>query len=114
MSRIVKFAVPTMVACALIGVTAIALVDSKAEQRKYPERALSLADGTKAVQTFDGRNVKVHVPQARGAMPLKDGDYKLTNGGAFKVQGGRVVWDAFGVIEKLRKGGLTHIPDPIG
>ena len=45
------------------------------------------------VQLRDGRHVA-----------LADGAYSLTNGGAIRVRGGRIVWDAFGVVDKLQRG----------
>jgi hypothetical protein len=54
-------------------------------------------DGTSFQTKFDGKNFTV---------PLKDGTYKLVdNGGQIKVQGGRVVWDAFGVVKNFNKTG---------
>jgi hypothetical protein len=36
--------------------------------------------------------------------PLADGQYRLTNGGAIRVANGRIVWDAFGVVDRLDRG----------
>ncbi|MBV9993714.1 MAG: hypothetical protein JO127_00745 [Caulobacteraceae bacterium] len=49
---------------------------------------------------------------ARGGRPapLADGTYRLTNGGAIRVQEGRIVWDAFGVVDKLAKGAPVQHP----
>ena len=35
---------------------------------------------------------------------LADGAYNLTNGGAIRVRRGRIVWDAFGVVDRLNRG----------
>ena len=83
----------------------IAALGSDAATRRQGNQVLQLTDGTKVNAVFDqqGRGFKVQ---------LKDGTYKLSNGGVVRVQGGRIVWDAFGAIEKLRRG--TAGPDPIG
>jgi hypothetical protein len=57
-------------------------------------QSLSLSNGTAFNTTFD-RNTSSF------KTPLADGTYKLNNGGAIRVRGGAIVWDAFGVIDRL-------------
>src|SRR5437764_376364 len=114
MSQLEKFAVPLLVAGAVLTIAGVTAVSSSAAAPKYPVHTLTMTNGTKILQTFDGRTFHALVPGPRGNTPLKDGEYKLTNGGAIKVQGGRIVWDAFGVVEKFEKSGLASYTDPSG
>jgi len=76
----------------------------------FPVHALATTDGTAITQSFDGKNF-----HARGVGgPIKDGDYKLTNGGAIRVRGGVIVWDAFGVVQKFKRTGIASFTDPSG
>lgn len=47
-------------------------------------------------------------------IPLADGVYALSNGGAIRVRGGRIVWDAFGVVDKLNRGVPVNQPGDNG
>lgn len=114
MSQLGKFAVPLAVAGALLAVAAVTVVSSGAATRTYPVHTLTTSTGTKVLQTFDGKSFHALVRGPRGNVPLKDGEYKLTNGGAIRVKGGRIVWDAFGVVEKFEKRGLASFTDPSG
>ena len=71
-------------------------------------QSLSLTNGTTFNAVFDRNTSSFKVD-------LQDGIYKTTNGGAIRVKGGVIVWDAFGVIERLniqkRKGqGVAEAP----
>ncbi|MDZ7842880.1 MAG: sterol desaturase family protein [Gammaproteobacteria bacterium] len=46
--------------------------------------------------------------------PVRDGHYKLTNGGAVKVRNSRIVWDAFGVVERYQNGETSIVPPGLG
>ena len=107
-----KFAVPLVVAGAVLAVAGVTV--SRGAAPNYPVWTLTTREGTKVLQTFDGRHFHALVPSPRGNVPLKDGEYKLTNGGAIKVRGGRIVWDAFGVVEKFEKRGLASYVDSVG
>jgi len=71
-------------------------------------QSLSLTNGTTFNAVFDRNTSSFKVD-------LQDGTYKTSNGGAIRVKGGVIVWDAFGVIERLniqkRKGqGVAEAP----
>jgi hypothetical protein len=57
-------------------------------------QSLATANGTAFNAVFD-RNSSTF------KAPLADGTHKLNNGGAIRVRGGVIVWDAFGVIDRL-------------
>jgi hypothetical protein len=57
-------------------------------------QSLSLTNGTVFNPTFDRGSNSFRTP-------LADGTYKLNNGGAIRVRGGEIIWDAFGVIDRL-------------
>jgi hypothetical protein len=57
-------------------------------------QSLSLTNGTVFNATFDRGSNSFRTP-------LADGTYKLNNGGAIRVRGGEIIWDAFGVIDRL-------------
>jgi hypothetical protein len=89
---------------------AVANPGGNAAKTAFPTFALASVDGQAITQTFDGKSF-----HARGSGgPLKDGDYKLANGGAIKVRGGIIVWDAFGVVAKLKRTGIASDLDPTG
>ena len=60
-------------------------------------QSLALTNGTAFNATFDRSSNSFRTP-------LADGTYKLNNGGAIRVRGGEIVWDAFGAIDRLKKG----------
>jgi hypothetical protein len=60
-------------------------------------QSLALTNGTAFNATFDRNSNSFKTP-------LVDGTYKLNNGGAIRVRGGEIIWDAFGVIDRLKKG----------
>jgi hypothetical protein len=72
--------------------------------------------GDHTVTTTDGKTIHVKTQGRVYTADVADGDYKLTNGGAIRVNGGRVVWDAFGSVRRLKTNGrkLRQGPDPIG
>ena len=45
---------------------------------------------------------------------MADGTYKLANNGAIRVRGGKVLWDAFGTVRRLRAGSWRGFTDPTG
>lgn len=52
-----------------------------------------------------GRALYAYVSRRGMRQPLADGAYNLTNGGAIRVSGaGHIVWDAFGVVDRLNRG----------
>ena len=76
---------------------------------------LAAVDGTKIYQIFDRRRRSVLVfSDEAHRLPLRDGSYRLRNGGAIRVEHGEIVWDAYGVIAKLRAGEINASVDPIG
>ena len=76
--------------------------------QRFQTQNLAMSNGTAFNATFDrDRNVF--------KVPLANGTYQLNNGGAIRVRGGVIVWDAFGVIERLKVPGATaHDVDPDG
>jgi hypothetical protein len=58
------------------------------------KQSLTLTNGTAFNATFDRGSNSFRTP-------LADGTYKLNNGGAIRVRGGEIIWDAFGVIDRL-------------
>jgi hypothetical protein len=119
-SRIGRFIVPLAVAGAVLVVTGLTIESSEAQTsalgkvrgekvvRSFPHKT---HDGQTFETRFDGKNF--HAVTSSGA-PLKDGDYKLDNGGAIKVRGGLVVWDAFGAVDVFKKTGLVKGISPDG
>jgi hypothetical protein len=79
-------------------------------------RQISSKSGEHSVTTTDGTTIHVKVEGKSYTANVADGTYKLTNGGAIRVRGGKVVWDAFGVVKRLKTGrwksGMSI--DPIG
>ena len=71
------------------------------------DQSLAMSNGTAFNATFD-RNRNVF------KVPLANGTYQLNNGGAIRVRGGVIVWDAFGVIERLNRQGPAQDLDPPG
>lgn len=71
------------------------------------DQVLYTTDGTRIDAVFDGKamSFKALVAQGSGKVALEDGTYKLDNGGAIRVKDGVIVWDAFGVIDKLEAAG---------
>ena len=112
MSQFRKFAVPLVVAGAVVAVAGVTVSSGAAP--KYPVHTLTTSEGTKVLQTFDGKSFHALVSGPRGNVPLNDGRHKLANGGEIEVRGGRIVWDAFGVVEKFEKRGLASYTDPSG
>jgi hypothetical protein len=73
---------------------------------RFQTQSLTMTNGTAFNAVFDRTSNSFKVD-------LKDGTYRTTNGGAIRVRGGVIVWDAFGVIERLRKGQGTATA-PVG
>ena len=65
-----------------------------------PNQSLAITGGGTINAVFDS-NAKTY------RVNLKDGVYKTDNGGAIRVRGGVIVWDAFGAVERLRRSGGT-------
>ncbi len=86
-------------------VVMVSAFDGDAAATRAGPQVLQLTDGTKVNAIFNQGSRSFSVA-------LKDGTYKLSNGGAIRVQGGKIVWDAFGAIDKLRRGAAA--PNPIG
>jgi hypothetical protein len=73
-------------------------------------QSLMLTNGSAINAVFDRNTSSFKVD-------LQDGTYKTTNGGAIRVKGGVIVWDAFGVIERLniqKKKGQGVAEAPVG
>ena len=70
--------------------------------------------GEQTVTTTDGKMIHVKVAGRVYRADVADGTYKLTNGGAIRVRGGKVVWDAFGAVQRRKTGKTRSIPEPIG
>lgn len=116
MLRIVRFAVPLVVFGGVLGAFGLAKNargEARAEAR-HPVHLLKTKSGITFQQTFDGKKLHAVVQSAQGNVPLRNGQYKLTNGGEIKVQDGIIVWDAFGVVEKVSKGAPNAIVDDVG
>ena len=71
---------------------------------------------TQSLQVTGGPRIDaVFDVNAKGfKVDLKNGTYKLDNGGAIRVRGGVVVWDAFGVVEKIKSQGKTEVNPCLG
>jgi hypothetical protein len=108
MSHVRRYAAALAAAAAMLAMAGVAAVSSSAatKQKTYPVHSLTTSDGTRFVQTYDGRNF-----HARG---LRDGTHRLTNGGAIRVRGGIIVWDAFGVVARSKRGTAVADLDPTG
>ena len=61
---------------------------------RFQTQSLAMANGTAFNAVFDRNSNSFKAP-------LADGTYQLNNGGAIRVRGGVIVWDAFGVIDRL-------------
>jgi hypothetical protein len=73
---------------------------------KFNGRSLRTTDGVTIHQKFSKKygTVSVFTSSGGGRAPLKDGVYKINNGGSIRVKGGKIVWDSFGVISRLSTG----------
>jgi hypothetical protein len=60
--------------------------------------------GEQTVTTKNGKTIQVKVEGKSYTTNVADGNYKLTNGGAIRVRGGKIVWDAFGAVKRLQSG----------
>jgi hypothetical protein len=110
-----RLTVPVLVAGALLGATGIAMSAGPAtEHAQRIEQTLQTPGGNSIVITSEGGAAKAFSVAGNNRTPLRDGTYKLTNGGSIKVRNGKVVWDAFGAIEKMKRGGMLTSSDPIG
>ncbi|MBX9776750.1 MAG: hypothetical protein K2Y71_20420 [Xanthobacteraceae bacterium] len=84
------------------------LTTPAAPRPTVPNQALAITGGNTINAVFDSkaRAFKVN---------LRDGVHKLDNGGAIRVRGGVIVWDAFGAVERLRRGqGMAAGPAGLG
>ena len=91
---------------ALVAVTAATVSGGQAPQKKTTEQNLTTTDGTKIVATLVGKQFKAFTEAGAKRTPLKDGEYTLPNGGAIRVKGGTITWDAFGAVEKVKRTGV--------
>ena len=86
-------------------------------QRKVSKGGQNVSNsGEHTVTTKNGKTINVKVEGKSYTTNLADGTYKLTNGGAIRVRGGKVVWDAFGAVKRLKSGRWKPgmIVDPTG
>jgi hypothetical protein len=86
-------------------------------QRKGSQGGQNVSsNGEHTVTTKNGKTIQVRVEGKQYTADVADGSYKLTNGGAIRVQAGKIVWDAFGAVKRLKtwrwKPGM--IVDPTG
>src|SRR5687767_4512082 len=91
----------TAFVCRICGMLLLSSLASTAPQG-WGDQALQLTDGTKIVAVLDENTLRVMAVVVQSKSVLKDGTYKLTNGGAIRVKDGVIVWDAFGAVEKLK------------
>jgi len=119
-SSVRNLKVALAVAGAVLAVTALAMGDSNAQLNGLAKERIGKVihtfphktrDGQAFETRFDGKNF--HAVTSSGAA-LKDGDYKLDNGGSIKVRGGLVVWDAFGAVDVFKRTGLVKGVSPDG
>lgn len=69
-----------------------------------PNQRLAITGGGTVNAVFDNKARTFRVN-------LRDGVYKTDNGGAIRVRNGLIVWDAFGAVERLKRGqGLAAGP----
>src|SRR5438067_2382086 len=74
-------------------------------QRKVSKAGQNVSSsGEHTVTTTDGTTIHVTVKGKSYTANVADGTYKLTNGGAIRVRGRKVVWDAFGAVKRLQSG----------
>jgi hypothetical protein len=86
-------------------------------QRKVSKSRQSVSrSGEHTITTKNGKTIQVKVEGRSYTANLADGNYKLTNGGAIRVRGGKVVWDAFGAVKRLKTGRWkpSMLVDPTG
>ena len=73
------------------------------------------ASGEHTVTTLGGKKIVITAERTVFTANVPDGTYKLSNGGEIRVKSGRVVWDGFGAVNRLKagrwKGGYI---DPVG
>lgn len=76
--------------------------------------AISEEHKSHTVKTLRGRTIVIRAEGKVFTANAPDGNYKLTNGGAIRVRGGKVVWDAFGAVQRLKAGSWRGFVDPTG
>jgi hypothetical protein len=76
------------------------------------EVVLHTTAGMKIYQTYNpaDRSFSAMVDTRGGRAPLRNGSYRLSNGGAIKVANGKIVWDAFGIVRRINAGTETYHP----
>ncbi|MGH2360806.1 MAG: sterol desaturase family protein [bacterium] len=74
--------------------------------KRYPawKEPLKTLQGVDVLAVAEGGKVYAYRLTPKGQQPLKDGDYKLTNGNAIRVRGGRIIWDQSGAVRKYEQG----------
>lgn len=77
--------------------------------KRFPmwKQQLKTLQGVDVLAVFEGGQVRAYRVTSKGRQPLADGDYKMTNGGAIRVRGGRMIWDQFGAVQKYQRGLLS-------
>ena len=103
-----RLSIPVIAVAALLGATVMAVHGGLAGGGKPADQVLYTAGGAKVLATFDGQGYKALASKAGAQAPLADGYYKLSNGGAIRVKAGKIVWDAFGAIERLKSRGFAE------
>jgi hypothetical protein len=100
----------TMRTYLLIGSVALLFVLAGILYGGSPQRKVSKggqnvsSSGEHTVTTKAGKTIQVKVEGKSYTADVADGTYKLTNGGAIRVRSGKVVWDAFGAVKRLKTG----------
>jgi hypothetical protein len=70
----------------------------------YGARSGEAQNNEQTVTTKKGKTIHIKAEGKVFTTDAANGTYKLTNGGAIRVKGGKVVWDAFGAVNRLKKG----------
>ena len=108
-SSIHKYAVPLLVAGIAASVVGLTVAQNLKAQDRPRLKATDEYKGSPLFVLLTTNGIKVHQTGDYHALEygtntlLKDGRYKLTNGGEILVNGGRIVWDAFGVVQRDRQ-----------
>ena len=79
---------------------------AKYHSGKEGDGSVTTTGGTKIEMSYEPGSRKFYawVQKGKEMVAAADGTYKLTNGGSIRVKTGEIVWDAFGVVEKVNKG----------
>jgi hypothetical protein len=94
-----------LMGCVALLFAAAGILYGGQRQRKVPKSGQGVAStGEQTVTTKAGKTIQIKVEGKWYTANVADGTYKLTNGGAIRVRGGKLVWDAFGAVNRLKTG----------